>query len=375
MQICILTEYLDIFKGGNHIPLFGALGDVAVTVLTGCMKPVNPDLPENVTVINLNERLGPYYYGFSGRRFAKAVLRKYPPSNNFWQKFDVIHLNQTMGSKLIELKETKKPILYTVHHPVTADCSIAVRESSFIAGLRWRVRYLPLKQAQQRICKNRSNVMTVSETVKQLLCKDYDCSADKIFVVPNGVDGDVFHPEDTIESEFDVIALGSFIHPRKGFKYLLEAYKKLAGLGYRIADVGRRSGEQEKDLARIEGVTVHGIVEPDQVVSLLKKSAVLISASLYEGFGLSLIEALACGRAAFAFGSGAVPEVLAPIDENLFVPPRDTGALVDRVQKYLSLPAGKKAELGRKYREKVLDLYSLENAAGQLKELYRSLAS
>lgn len=372
MRVCVLMPVFDAFKGGNHLPLLAACRDVQFTILTNSTKPKSPELPPNVTVETLNARLGPYYYGIADRRFGHAVLHRYPVSHSFWKQFDVLHLNLIVGTPLIKLRKTGRPIVYVVHHPLAADRDVTWQESSGFTALLWRLKYWPLVCGQRAFCRTMANVLTVSQTVAQRIIREDGASSDAVTVVPNGVDGSVFTPADLHQSDFDVIAIGSLLHPRKGFRYLLQAYQALAAKGFRIADVGRRSDEQQTALRKISDVTMFGMVEHDQLLKLLQRSSALISTSLYEGFGLSLIEALACGRPAFAFDSGATKEVLDPVDPSLIVPIRDVDQLVARVEAFLRLPVEERVRKGNECRQAVLKLYPLENSAGQLKKLYET---
>ena len=274
------------------------------------------------------------------------------------------------GTPLLRLRDAGKPIVYVVHHPLSADRDVTSRESSGFASLLWQLRYWPLVRGQRAFCTSGVNVLSVSQTVARRLI-DEGAPASSITVVPNGVDGEVFTPGDLAASEFDVIALGSFMHPRKGFRYVREAYKKLAAKGLRIADVGRRSEAQHAELRNIPQVRSFGTVEHDQLLALLRSSSTLMSTSLYEGFGLSLIEALACGRPAFAFDAGATGEVLQSIDPTLVVPVRDVSALVTRVESFLALPTEERVAKGQRYRSEVLARYSLKHSADALLALYK----
>lgn len=372
MRVCILQTVLDPYKGANHLPLFAALADVSFTIVCNRSKARPEDLPSNVEVVTVPGRTGPYYYGFADARFASLVIKKYPAQDPFWKQFQILHFNQVMGPALRQLRIADVPMLLTIHHPVTVDRDIAVEESSIISGLLWRLKYARLVTWQKAMCAACDRVMTVSQTVSERLQKDYALGKGQITIVPNGVDGSVFSPDPT-PPLFDVIALGSFIHPRKGFHYLAEAYRVLAAKGLRIADVGRRSDHQLAILNTISGVTIHGTVDADTVRTLVRRSSVLLSTSLYEGFGLSLIEALACGRPAFAFGGGAVKEVLSPIDPALVSPLRDTKALITNIEAFLRLSDAGKKQCGDRYRVGVLSHYSMEKAAKQLRDLYTEL--
>lgn len=365
---------LDAFKGGNHLPLLSALPDVEFTILTNRQKPADIALPKNIRVETLGARLGPYYYGVADALFARAVLRKYPANDPFWKQFDAIHLNQTMGSALLKLRDRGAPVCFFVHHPVAEDRRVAVEESSGLQRLLWQMKYAVLVRQQKRFCRALPHVATVSHASADALRRDY-ARTGPVSIVPNGVDTDTFVPGDLRKADHDVVAIGSFIHPRKGFPYLIETYRILAAKGLRIADVGRRSAEQQASLKAISGVTVFGGVPDEKLVSVLQKSSCLISTSLYEGFGLSLVEALSCGRPAFAFDGGAVGEVLRPVDPSLVVPLRDTKQLVERVTAFLALPLEERVRKGETYRNEVVTRYPMRKAAEALRALYRAAAA
>lgn len=372
VHVCILQTVLDPFKGANHLPLFAAVNDVRFTIVCNRSKAAPRDLPPNVEVLTVPGRIGSYYYGVADFLFARSVLRRYPATDPFWKQFQVLQLNQVMGPAFRRLKNTGVPLLFTIHHPVTADRFVAVEESGLSGKIFWGMKYAALVSFQKRMAQACDCAMTVSQTVADRLIQDYGCSRGRIAVIPNGVDGSVF-AVDPSSPQFDVIAVGSFIHPRKGFRYLLEAYRKLGANGRRIADVGRRTESQRVALQSIPGITIHGTVDAEIVQSLIRKSSALISTSLYEGFGLSLIEALACGRPAFAFAGGAVPEVLSAVDASLVVPMRDTAALVARAEAFLELPEAERRKKGEQYRAAVLARYDITLAAQQLHALYSQM--
>jgi len=374
VRVCLLTPVLDVFKGGNHLPLLAALPEVDFTIITGRMKPEHPDLPGNMCIEALHSRVSSYYYGCADYLFARALLKRHPADDPFWKSFDVIHINQTMGPSLLALRETGVPLLFFVHHPVSVDLAVALEESSFLKGLHWRLQYFLLCRWQKRFCRELPHIATVSRTAADRIATDYGCDGAKIALVPNGVDETRFFPGDPMSTDFNVIAIGAFIHPRKGFRYLLDAYRLLGERGLTIADVGRRSAEQQAVLRSIPNVRTFGTVPQEELVHLMRRSAVLLSTSLYEGFGLSLIEALACGRPAFAFDAGAVREVLSPIDAGLVVPLRDTAELARRVLRFLERTPADRERAGAAYREAVTSQYPLTAAAEALRTLYEWLA-
>ncbi|MCF7844225.1 MAG: glycosyltransferase family 4 protein [Kiritimatiellales bacterium] len=370
MHVCVLQPVIDPFKGGNHLSLFAALSDTQFTIVCNRSKVQESELPSNIKVIEVSGRIGSYYYGFSDLRFGQLVTGKYPPESDFWKQFDVIHLNQVMGPSLRNLKNTGKSLLFLIHHPVTADLEIALQESGFIESLKWRLKYYFLIKWQGQMCKLADQVITVSGTMQKRISDDYKIDQSKISVVPNGVDVSVFTPVADSECEFDVIAAGSFIHPRKGFKYLLEVYRKLSDSGKKIADVGRRSEQQIKALSEISGVQVYGMVNNEKMVDLMRHSRTLVSTSLFEGFGLTLIETLACGHPAFAFDVGAVREVLGEIDPDLIVEPRNISHIVNKIEAHLVLTSQDREKKGEDLRTKVIGRYSIDRSSDALRGIY-----
>lgn len=372
MHVCVLQTELDPFKGGNHLPLLAAARDVRFTIVCNRSKVRAEDLPDNVKVRTLGGRMGSYYYGCADFLFARRVLRQLPPHSPFWKDIDVIHCNQVMGLSLRRLRGVR-PLLFLIHHPVTADREVAVAETRGWERLQWRLKYALLVRWQRAMCATADRVATVSATMRGRIAADYGRDPSKISVVPNGVDGAAFQPVPDAECSFDAAAIGSFVHPRKGFRYLLDVYRRLSGAGKRIADVGRRTDEQRRALESIPGVTAFGTVDGARLIDLLRRSRLLLSTSLFEGFGLSLIEALACGHPAFAFSVGAVPEVIGSIDPNLLVPARDAAALASAAGEFLALPAAERVQRGERYREEVLRRFSLSASAMALEALYAEM--
>ena len=97
---------------------------------------------------------------------------------------------------------------------------------------------------------------------------------------------------------------------------------------------------------------------------------VLTSAS--EGTPVTIIEALAAGRAVVATAVGGVPDVVDEGETGFLVPPGDTDALAERLE-LLARDPGRRAEMGRTGRERVLRRYAVERLVDDVDALYREL--
>jgi glycosyltransferase involved in cell wall biosynthesis len=104
-----------------------------------------------------------------------------------------------------------------------------------------------------------------------------------------------------------VLAVGD-IHPRKNISALAQAIRLIGDRDLELALVGRPAlgGEQI-----VRGANAHwlGRVDDDELADLYRAAAVVCVPSLYEGFGLPILEAMACGAPVVASNRGAMPEV------------------------------------------------------------------
>ena len=126
------------------------------------------------------------------------------------------------------------------------------------------------------------------------------------------------------------------------------------------------------DRLGLEGhVTFVSGVAPDRMVELYNEAEVAVVPSLYEGFSLPAIEAMACGAPLVATTGGALPEVVGPDGHNaLTVPPGDAGALAGAIGRVLDDPPLRE-RLSAAGREHVLDRFTWAEMARQTVEQYR----
>lgn len=368
-KICFISAGLDLFKGGGYYlaDIMPRLKhDFDIMLLTGYLNTGGEKLDYDIRIIKT--RRFPYYYGLYDYFFAKKAV-KYLKAIIKNEHIDIIHINQIVGSPILKLKKLNIPIVYTVHHPASADRSIAIEESGNLKEkLIWKLKYFLIVRAQKKIVRNFDNILTVSNKAAERVARDYKISLSKIKVIYNGIDVSLFDNKN-IEKENAVISLGSYLHPRKGFKYLFEVYKKLSEHGgIKIFDVGRRSKEQIGMLKTLRNIEIFGTVSYDEMARLYSKSKVYISTSLYEGFGFSLIEAMSCGTPALAFSAGGASEVLDKIDPELKITPRDTDQLAKKVLEMINNP--RLPEKAKIYRQKVKENFDLEKIYKEFKDLY-----
>jgi glycosyltransferase involved in cell wall biosynthesis len=145
-------------------------------------------------------------------------------------------------------------------------------------------------------------VIAVSEFTRGEVVELLDVPEERVRVVPNGVD-DTFIPDgDRAEGDY-VLAVGT-LEPRKNLPRIAEA-ARLAGAELRVVgDPGWGGVELPRD-----GVRWLGFVTDAELARLLRGARCLVYASLYEGFGIPILEAMASGTPVVTTAAGAFEEV------------------------------------------------------------------
>lgn len=175
------------------------------------------------------------------------------------------------------------------------------------------------------------------------------------------------------------ITTGRFA-PHKRLEVLIDAFARLAQRDVTLEIVGGGDADRERAVAEhitrreLDGrVTMHGRVPYSRLVELLAQSDLYVSTSVEEGFGISFVEAMACGLPILAMQTTAIPEVVPHGTAGYLVDPDDRDAFVQRWREFIASPEERVA-LGRAAQAHAQQ-YDLERGVEQFVSLYRELAS
>ncbi len=239
------------------------------------------------------------------------------------------------------------PTVVTVHD-VTFFTHPQYHETAKAAFFRRAIRYAAA-HAEVLVCVSEFTANQLREIVREL---------PPIVVAPHGVDLERFHPESPTSPEVPYALFLGTVEPRKGLDTLLEAFASvardtpdlelwLAGqAGWAEQDV-RRLVERHPARSRIRRL---GFVDDAALPSLLAGARAVVYPSRVEGFGLPVLEAMACG-AVVVTSSGTVMEEIA--DGAAFVcPPGDAFALAATLQQAIDLDGEARLDLGRRARKR-----------------------
>ena len=167
---------------------------------------------------------------------------------------------------------------------------------------------------------------------------DNGIAPEKIEVIPYGVDLARFRPKKSATARpFRVVFVG-IITARKGVPLLLEAWKELAPTEAELWLVGSASREAQAAIPHIKGLEIKNAVPQADVPGLLQQCDVFVLPSYFEGFGLVILEAMACGLPAICTIATAGPDIISQDQDGWLIQPGDLKGLVRTMRFCLENP-------------------------------------
>jgi mannosyltransferase len=211
-------------------------------------------------------------------------------------------------------------------------------------------------------------------------------------VIPHGVDVSTFSPPADRSAAFAATGLpgklgvGLFgrVRPSKGTDLFVEAMCRLLPRypDFTAVVIGRTTLEHQKFLQRLrdrvkeaglaDRLRFLGEVPVDDVPRWYRSIGIYVFASREEGFGLTLLEAMAAGAALVATRAGAAAKVVVDGETGMLVPTDHVDQLVAALEQLMRDPL-RAAEMGRRGRERVVANFSVEREAEQILSVYRRL--
>ncbi|WP_460799673.1 glycosyltransferase family 4 protein [Nocardioides pacificus] len=323
------------------------------------------------------------------QEFAIMCLAGFPEPRTFSRRvarllekrlddFDIAHDNQVLGHGIAEIEKMGLPLITTIHHPITFDRRIDIST----ARNPWRKftlsRWYGFLRMQGKVARGLSRILTVSESSRRDIAKDFGVDIDRLQVIPLGVD-DVFVPPTQPRVPGRIVAMASADAPMKGIATLLEAFAKLRterDVELLLVTKPVAGGRTEKLIERLSIADhvrfVHGISDAE-LVDVMGSAEIACVPSLYEGFSLPTAELMACETPLVVSRAGAIPEVVGEdgVCADL-VTPGDVGELEAAIAALLDDPE-RRARMGAAGRRRVLERFSWRAVAAATAAAYEDV--
>ena len=311
MRIAVNASLLDNSPTGLGVYTENVLRELSkligekhqLTIYTSCQEKLDPySQKSRVTKIPfcLQPRYGP-----------KAAVARV-----FWQQFIFPF---TLDGQDIIYSPTHHGILWgRFKQVITIHDLLAIKFPA-----QYRLQHYYFTYILPRLIKKAAAVIADSENTRQDVHKSYEVSLDKIYVVYSAIDNR-FKPAqaDSLQKVKKAYGLTEFVlivgasYPHKNIGRALEAFSKvkLTLPKMELVVAGGQAGyinllkQQAKEL-NVAGVKFLGYVHPEELAVLYSAASALIYPSLYEGFGLPPLEAMACGCPVIVSNTSSLHEV------------------------------------------------------------------
>jgi glycosyltransferase involved in cell wall biosynthesis len=258
------------------------------------------------------------------------------------RSLDVLHCPTFRGPV-----RSRVPVVVTVH-----DLAVLRHPETFNQWTRQYSRF-----AVSRVARAARRLIAVSEFTRGEVVELLGVSADRVTVIPNGV-GEPFVAEGPAAEGDYVLAVGT-LEPRKNLAAAQQAARQL-GVELRVAGARGWGGVQ------VDGWV--GRVSDEQLAALYRGARCLVYPSLYEGFGIPVLEAMACGAPVVTSLGGASEEVAG--GAAVLVDPRDAASIAAGIEQ----ADGRRDELRARGLERAA-AFTWERVAAETRSVYEEVAA
>jgi glycosyltransferase involved in cell wall biosynthesis len=270
-------------------------------------------------------------------------------------------------------------VIATVHHPCSIDRDIEVAATGGWARKISLRSWYSFTRMQGRVARRLDRLITVSAAAREDVAREFRVPTERIAVVHNGVDTELFRPLPSVPRvPGRILTTSSSQLPMKGLVHLLETVAKLRterdDVHLVVIGKKKRKGPIAAMIERFDlhdSVTFKNGLEWLEIVGEYARAEVAVVPSVYEGFSLPAVEAMSCAVPLVTTTGGALPEVVG--DDGgaaLLVPPADAGAMAAAIARLLE-DGDLRRRLGSSGRERVLERFTWKAAAERTADEYR----
>lgn len=226
--------------------------------------------------------------------------------------------------------------------------------------------------------KKAKKIITISQSSKNDIIKSYNVSSEKVVVVYPGIKSEKTNSKfkmqnsKSISEKFGIkgkyILFVGTLQPRKNIERLIEAFAKLKKEDVELVIVGKKGWQYEEIFAAPKKFGVEDRVlfvdnaADEDLPSLYKNALMFVLPSLYEGFGLPVLEAMNYGCPVITSNISSLPE--AGGDAALYVDPNSVSDIVSKMEKLLNDPELRKNLIEKGYKQ--VEKFSWEKSAKQV---------
>lgn len=259
----------------------------------------------------------------NGHELILRLPQRWKALRVIWESALLPAATAALGIDLVHFCRSAAPAVRLTKTVVTIHDLAAFRPEPFLIETARK----EFKEAISMASKRADLIITPSESTKADLISHLSVPEKKIRVIPEGVSANFRILEDVeiifwVKAKYtgglDYIMCCGTLEPRKNYAALVKAYARLKakiGFDLKLLVVGQKGWRYDDIFEEVErhnlaaDVIFADYVPEEELIALYNGASVFICPSLYEGFGLPIIEAMACGAPVVASNLSSLPEV------------------------------------------------------------------
>ena len=295
--------------------------------------------------------------------FISALFGGFPEIETFGNRlsrylqdlsYDILIDNQSLSYGILEL-QNKIPVIEIIHHPITKDYEYDLQSSRGIIQKISKWRWFSFLKMQKKVSPCLKVISTPSINSKKDIIKDFKVLENRIVVVPNGIDHEIFSPKKYVNrNRRQLITTASADVPLKGLDFTLKAIYSLKhdfpDIRLIIIGAPRPGGHTERLIKKLNieaNIIYKTNLTKEEIAIEYAHSSIAIVSSLYEGFGFPVGEAMACSIPLIATNVASIPEITSSFAE--LIPEKDSRSIEKAIRKIFLNPSKYqiKADAGR----------------------------
>lgn len=221
-------------------------------------------------------------------------------------------------------------------------------------------------------------VLCYTKEEKKKLINSLHIDEKKIFIIPNGVNLDIFYPDpvEKVNRDPTLLWIGRLVKG-KGVHFLIQAtsliIRKIPNIRLIIVGEGPEKGKIKKIIKYLnlkDSVSIVDYIDYQNLPAIYRKTDIFILPSMNEGVPKTVLEAMACGKPIVISEFSHLRELIC--DSGLMFPKGDIYALADAIVKLIKNETLRK-ELGKNARNKIIQNYSWDNTVQKTTEIMKQL--
>ena len=288
-------------------------------------SPCKNDLDNHISFANWTKKFGKnitFSLVFNLR--VRKSIRKH--------KLQKIHIHCGPGGIFLLRKIRKTKIVAIFHHTYW-------QQKEYIKEQRWKRIFCIFEKAT---LKKADKIICVSKDTKDVIVEQYKIPKKKVIVIPNVVDTKEYFPIEAIEKIPNSLLYVGRLDERKGIKFLVKTYSSLAKSSpyIKLYIIGKGPYtsyiQDEIEKNQLTNIRPLGFVLQEDLNEWYNKVSCFICPSIFEGFGITVIEAMAAGTPVIATNVNGIRTILSDGYNGYLVDYNDISNLIQKIQLVLS---------------------------------------